>query len=312
MTALVASWTLMLLTVLAVSFGHQVIGHAHETRATDAADDLAAVARSGVALGRSYLDRWVTRDTGSALTDLLATDREPAPLSAVDLSWTNDPRLRRIPVGRGFVSIGYVDEGPRGARTVHGLQDENRRVPITLIDRETARSIPGLSPEAVEAIAAWNADPETYRDFALESWPGLDPRSRATLARLVTTTARTVNVNTASAEVLTLLGIPAAGARKIVARRHGPDGVPGTADDRPFTTLDDPEGGLRECALDAIESAAVSFLVGRGTLTTTSDVFRIRSRGWFDENGPWCEIEAILDHSDDAWEVRSWTLKRSA
>ena len=306
MTALVASWLLVLLTVLAVSFGHQVVGHAHATLGTGDADELASLARSGVAFGQRYLDRWVRSEPESALG--ASTSEEIGP---VDLAWTNDPRLRVVPVGSGFVSIGYAIEEQNGPRTRYGFEDENRRVPLTLIDRPAARRIPGLSPEAVDAIGAWRADADAHRNVDLDTWPGIDARSRAILDRLVTPFARNVNVNTASVEVLELLGVPLEGARKLVAHRNGPDTLPGTADDRLFTRLDDPEGGLRGVGLSADESAAVAFLVGRGHLTVTSDVFRVRSRGWTDEMGPWCEITAVLDCSSGEWEVRSWTQRRS-
>lgn len=306
MTALVASWVLILLTVFAVSFGHQAAGSVHQTQWDAQRQDLAALARSGVAFSQGYLEQWIVDD----VPDLLAPE---APIQTsptdVDLSWRDDPRLRAVRVGHGNVSIGYVREGVNGVRTVHGFQDENSRVPVSLLDARAAQRLSGLSPEAVQALAALRADPDRFRNVAAQDWPGLDERSREALGRLVTVFAERVNVNTAPVEVLIALGVPTAGARKLVSRRDGPDAIAGTRDDRLFSTLDDPEGGLRECGLSGDEAAAVAFLVGRGYLTTRSDVFRVRCRGWVEEFGPWCEIEAVLDRSSGEWEVRSWTQR---
>jgi hypothetical protein len=308
-TALVASWVLILLTVLSVSFGHQVASSAHQTQWDGERQHLATLARSGVALSQCYLDRWID-ESQPDLAGLL-TPADEAARPALDLSWQDDPRLRAVPVGRGYVSIGYVRESADGPRTIHGIRDENSRVPVSLLDARAAQRLGGLSPEAVEALAVLRADPDRFRNVDPRSWPGLDARSRETLDRLVTAYATTVNINTASVEVLTALGIPAPGARKLLTRRDGPDGVAGTADDRLFTSLDDPEGGLRDCNLSGDEAAMVTFLAGRGHLTTRSDVFRVRSRGWVKEYGPWCEIEAVLDCSSGGWEVRSWTQRRN-
>lgn len=315
--AVVASWVLILLTVFAVSVGHQVVTCVREAQQSSDDGELAALARSGIAFSQHYLDEWFVETTSAASLGLRAAITGGGPDAAIsrpesDLSWQDDPRLRAIRVGAGWVSLGRVVADAGRTRTVHGIEDENRRVPLVLLDARAVRSIGGLSPEAIDALDAVRTDPDRFGSLDPRAWPRLDARSRETIARLITPYARRVNVNTASIEVLVALGIPAEGARKLVAHRNGPDGVQSTADDRLFTTLEDTEGGLRACGLGPSEASTVAFLVGRGYLTTQSDVFRVRSRGWVEEFGPWCEIEAVLDRSSGRWEVRSWTRTRSS
>ena len=301
MTALVASWVLILLTVVSVTFGHEVSAGLREARWNQERAQLEAYARAGVEFSRRYLEPQLRLAVVGQLEDTSA--------SVEATRWARDQLLRDVAVGEGHFTLGYLTQRNGKATTEYGLVDENRKVPLDLLDDATLRSLPGLTPAAVAILQEIRQSQREADDLTvdLSDLPGLDEAGRTTLRELVTSHASHVNINTATAGSLTALGIPSAGAEKIVRYRNGADGEPFTSDDSLFTDLENPEGGLRECRLDSGEAAAVSFLASAGYLDTRSDTFRIRSRGWTNPIGAFCEIETVVRFEGDGWEVRTWT-----
>jgi len=279
-TLLLTLWVLTLFSVFGLSFGREARTDYRLTRLAEERLLARRLALSGVALAEELLLR-----TGR--------NRWDAPVEG----WDRNPALREIPLGAGRCSLGYSEGAGRRVRSVAGCQDEERRLPLDRASRAMLARLPGLTARGIEALLR-------FRDAAP---PGADPAGapgltegerRAARAYLTTFPSAGVNVNTAPAEVLEALGIPHPLARRIVARRNGPDGQPGTGDDAPFTSVTDPAGGLGECGLGPREGATISHLARAGLLTVRSELFHVRARGWTETGGVLYEVEAVLRRTE--------------
>jgi len=88
-----------------------------------------------------------------------------------------------------------------------------------------------------------------------------------------TTTSGTVNVNTASPIVLqAMLGLDDVQVQAVLARRDGPDGIPGTEDDQPFRSVDEffsIVGNMDPATRQSVQ----------GVASVTSTFFTVKSTG---------------------------------
>ncbi|HVM59705.1 MAG TPA: type II secretion system minor pseudopilin GspK [Verrucomicrobiae bacterium] len=102
---------------------------------------------------------------------------------------------------------------------------------------------------------------------------GTDPAQPGLAEVFTAMSSGQINVNTASATVLqAMLGLSDAQVQAVMARRDGPDGVPGTDDDLPFHT---PAEFIATVGnLDAPTQEA-----DQGLITVTSSFFTIKSTG---------------------------------
>jgi hypothetical protein len=288
MSVLVVSWILTLLSMFSLSFNEEVRSDLRLTRFQAEEAQARALARSGVAIARGVL-----RETGKNEWD--------APVEG----WDRNPELfRRLRLGDGFVSVGrHEGQGPN-MEAVYGVEDENRRIPLHLVDRELLERLPGMSPEAIEAVLSHVESGGRMPWLA----PGLEGEALASIrAYLSGGEAGGVNINTAPQAVLVALGLPKSCVRKVLERRNGPDGRVGTEDDEPFTSLLVPTGGVAELELDSDEAARLSILAREEALVVTSGTFRVRSRGWVAGRKSCAEIEAILKRTETGTlEIVDW------
>ena len=133
---------------------------------------------------------------------------------------------------------------------VPGIVDEQRKLNINTAERAMLQDLnAAITAQVAKAIVARRLERPFQRVLELAEVDGIDrafltdprPGAKGGLISLLTTYGDgRVNVNTASAAVLGSLGtLTAEQAEKIIARRNGEDGLPGTEDDTPFTSVDE-------------------------------------------------------------------------
>jgi general secretion pathway protein K len=119
---------------------------------------------------------------------------------------------------------------------------------------------------------------------------------------LTTSSAGTVNVNTASSQVLqALLGLDETQVAAILTRRDGPDGIPGTDDDLPFRSVEEFLGSIGALSDNAKQEA--SPLLG-----VSSTYFRVESTGEW--GGVKHTISAVLYRQGNDCIIASWNESR--
>lgn len=128
---------------------------------------------------------------------------------------------------------------------------------------------------------------------------GVDSTLLTTLRPYVTVWGDKVNLNTAPAVVLQAIGISASGAEKLAAYTAGPDGKPGTKDDRQWTSV---AACPAEAALSPEETA--TFSAASGWLTTTSTTYAIRAEGPVPGRPTPRVIECLVDST--TWKIVAW------
>ena len=120
--------------------------------------------------------------------------------------------------------------------------------------------------------------------------------------------ANAVNLNSASAEVLRAVGLPASTVDKLLAWRAGRDRLLGTGDDQRFTGLRPDDRDLRECRLNSEEAAVLAFLVASGRLRVTSRHYCVSAYGWSKDLAGICEMRAVLVKPEsDAVRIVEWS-----
>lgn len=114
-----------------------------------------------------------------------------------------------------------------------------------------------------------------------------------------------VNVNTASREVLTALGMDEELAGKIIEFRMGADGKEGTGDDNYCSSVGNITSAISTIKnLSGSEMAQLSNLVAKAALGVSASYFMINSRGLLKQRELAIDIESIVDRNA---KVVSWT-----
>lgn len=282
MTVVVVSWILVLLAVFGFNQTRDVIA---ESRAVDRGIErhrVRACARSGVEFARQVLEN----TPPEARRRLTRSDAEN-PLAGIHACGS----------GRFVVGVHRFD-GWAETWTC-GLQDEGARLPVTIADAAGLARLRGLSDSATNAILDAVETAGANRMAPLEAL-GLDGPSLASATMYLSRYGTTVNVNTASKEVLRAVGVPRRAAEHFLAWRAGPDRIEGTADDRELGQVDELFEPGHECRLSRDEAVTISYLQATGRLSTHSDHFRLIARGWIPGEHAICEIEVVLELRDDA------------
>lgn len=283
MTTVLASWILVLLSTLAIALSVHV---RTETRLQQRlSDQLRSEALAEAALAQAEILLWPIDQ------DALVTSFE----------LTLPPAFAgSFPLARGWFAL----ESPFAdalTPSPPALEDEDRRLPLEHITREGLTALGVTDPGAQsELLAAREGTIAQWRVALATS--GIDSTQQHLLERCVTpfpTTA--LNLNTAEIGALRAAGVPPSACDKIEHYRVGSDGVQATADDRGFTELTDPEGGLRALHLNSAEAAVLSLLVDRGVLGTTSSVYRLRGWGWLEEGPGVCQLDIVVARKNDRW-----------
>jgi len=109
-----------------------------------------------------------------------------------------------------------------------------------------------------------------------------------------------VNVNTASAQVLSSLGLPDSLVTKIVTARQGKDGLEATGDDHVFLQTFDIAADVNAIvALTLDEARAIDALSMKGYLTTNSFYYSIQATGKLASRSTVKTVRAVYSSRDD-------------
>ncbi len=288
-------WILALLTLVGVSLAKKVVMGLRLDSYMWQVTEAEWLARAGVhhAIAILRLD---------ALTD--ATP----PSDALVEPWAYRPKLfRKIACGKGAFEISYTDhDAPSGDAVVYGIIDENRKININRVPREILIRLPEMTPQKIAALLDWRDSDDQPREFGAENsfyqsldnpYPckngeldyleeitfikGFTEADVERLRSLVTVYGDgTVNINTASAKVLRILGISANLAKEIVHLRWGKDELPFTTDDVVFRSSVEIVPTLRKLLnIKPEDQMVLNGLVGAGILGVVSTHFTIRSSG---------------------------------
>ena len=191
---------------------------------------------------------------------------------------------------------------------VPGIRDEAGRLPVALLDSITLATLPGMTKHGVKVILNAKRAAGLHRMPPFNLLTDLDGSSLESADQYITRYGSTVNVNSASVEVLVALGLPERAAGKLVEWRSGSDRIPGTADDRHFLSLEGNNERVRACALNSEEAAVLALLHGAKKLTVKPRFFQLVSRGWGDQYNGICEIRVVLEKQDrGATRIMEWT-----
>ena len=163
---------------------------------------------------------------------------------------------------------------PEGAWRARA-EDDGGKICVNTTPRSVLARLPESSPALAEAMTARRAE-RPFRHLAeLAFVPGVSAEQLRLWRSLLTPLGRgPVNVNSASADVLEVLGLTRGAAERFVAWRRGGDGELGTADDH---VIRDP-GELADAAARVLrpgEAVVLTNLVASGDLGVQSRAFRI-------------------------------------
>ncbi len=276
MSVVIVAWILVLVGAFGLNHARDVVLDSRTVRDEVSRHQLRAWARSGVSLARFELAS-VTPDLRYRLV----------------LPGADNPLEGTRACGEGRFVVGSTGGFAGRDIWLPGLADEAARLPVAVADSAALDLLPGMTSVGIARILQARRTAGDAPVPPFETMP-LDDESLTCARRYLTRFGRTVNLNTASAEVLRALGLPTTAVGKLMHVRNGRDGVPGTADDRMFSSLDSATGELRECRLNSEEAAILAFLTSAGRLTTTSDIYSVAARGWAEGHDGVCEIRAVL------------------
>lgn len=317
-------WILALLTLVGVSLAEKVVQGLRLDSYIWQASEARWLARAGVhhALAILRLDA--------------VTDAKP-PYDALVEPWAHRPELfQNIACGKGIFEIFYIDHNaPSGETIRYGIIDENRKININRVPREILIRLPEMTPQKVAALLDWRDRDDQPREFGAENsfyqsldtpYPckngeldyleeitlikGFTEADVARLRSLVTVYGDgTVNINTASTEVLRMLGLSANLAKGIVHIRWGKDELPFTKDDVVFRSAVDIMPTLRKLTdVTPEDQVVLNGLVGAGILGVVSTHFTIHSRGIVpgaEEMGK-SVIATVYRKNRDEMEIVNW------
>ncbi|MBI1883657.1 MAG: general secretion pathway protein GspK [Chlamydiae bacterium] len=239
-------------------------------------------------------------------------------------------------MGDGKFSVSYEEMDVESKiKTRYGIVDEERKININTAPKQVLLNLPEASEEIVDAIVDWrdqNSSPEPkgaekdyYEDLDIP-YPAknapLEHLSELLLVKGMTQEILKkwgglitlygdgkVNINTASTEVLQILGLDEDLIEKIVEYRKGPDELLGTDDDGVFAD----EGAIARTLFDAepLSSTDVSQLVNlvaKGLLGVKSKHFLVQSFAMPSGSDRAArKVEAVVEHvQGDEVKIIAW------
>lgn len=232
-------------------------------------------------------------------SQLLARDPPDVPYDAPSEAWGQTPAAE-IPFNGGTFRYRIVDE--------------QARIPLNSVPAEILPllRLPGFTVAAVDGLLArrqLNKNPAHAGELA--ALEGFEAGALGALEPLVTFhPTGAVNLNTAPAPVLSVLGLSPSLSDGIAAYRNGPDGTPGTPDDRVFTDVElivpDLEGAMGPFTPE--DQAAIGGLISSQMLGVRSSFFRVALEGWSSAHRVHRSAVAIVQRGGqgDAPNVRGW------
>ena len=316
---IVSLWALAILFLLAVGLAYRV---GLELRMTRYAED--------------RLKAFYIAKAGLSRAMALLGDESSNGTNAYNGKWSEDPSLlKEKEVGDGMYSVSYPFQGTEAVKGVrYGMEDEESRISLNAADAAILQKVPGLDEAVALSIRAWRGDkdltPEqtASEDDYYATLPNPYPRKGKpfeTLEELLLVKGMTpslfetikdhftvygsgkVNLNTADAETLRLLGLEEAISRRLTEARKGEDGILGTEDDLVFKTVPDLVSVevIHLLELDQDQQLALSnFLSARqGMLTVEATVFRVHVEGKMRQGNVRKQIVAVVDRERN---IRYW------
>ncbi len=232
-------------------------------------------------------------------------------------NWSDNPAVfEQIPVGLGDASVHYRFESSDGrAEERYGISDEERKININTANPAVIERLFKLvasldetkAQELAAAIVDWRdsdsslsiplgSAEDAYYDDAPEPYnckdssfevleelllvKGMSQSLYDTVAGFLTVHgAGSVNINTASEQVLAALDIEERVVEEILKFRAGEDEVWGSADDDFFEAPDSIVADLsQKASLSVSEIANISNIVSAGLLGTRASAFMVQSR----------------------------------
>ncbi|MFQ5650500.1 MAG: general secretion pathway protein GspK [bacterium] len=293
--SITALWILALLSLLTAGLvRNAVVGlrlESYTLRATEAV----WLARAGVYQAIAVLKSTSAEDTVDSY-------------HAFTQAWAYSPALfKQIRCGVGFFEVGYSNESGRDdvRQPIYGVCDENRKININHAPAEALLRLPGMKAEKVAALMDWRDEDNETRPGGAEanyyehnaSYPckngkfdfveelrlvkGFNEEEVRQLAPWITVHGDgKVNINTAPAEVLSMLGIRKEVAKAITKVRQGHDDSPFTGDDIAFKVPGDLVTQLNQLIkLKPSDQVLLNRLVSEGSLGVQSTHFTIHAVG---------------------------------
>ncbi len=311
-------FSLIFLSLLAFSVGYTVRQKMDVVRRFEARENLRLAAEAAV-----------------QQASLVLIEKGEGAYHALNQPWANNAPLwknARI----GAVELSILARGKKeDADAVYGLRDEDRKINLNRglpralqlifenvahVEKEEARRI-------VSAIRDWVDEDEDLNDGGAESkdylnrqppygaknammndlqellWvQGMTPEIFSKVKPYLTLDASSVNVNTASQEVLTAMGLSSSLAAKMIQYRAGKDHQEGTSDDGLFKSLDEVADVLsRTVYLNEADLKNLEYVLSQG--------FSVKSSFYN------AEIDAHVNHRqsikvnavlDDKGKVQRW------
>jgi len=256
-------------------------------------------------------------------------------------SWSNNEgAFRDVWLGnvKFSVSYGYQDYFSRTSKTMYGITDEERKININRANLATLKNLffnLGLDAQDAQNLAAciidWR-DPDSMLSIPLGSAEGAyyenlpqpyqaknEDFTHLNELLLVKGVSRgvfdkikdfitiygdgKVNINTATPEVLSSLGMDKSLVAKIIAFRYGADELLGTRDDGVFQETGTLLEQLSQTnALSDMEASQLANLASSGSLVTVSANFMIKSTATLGntiEGAPGKEIVCVVKHTGE-------------
>ena len=312
-------WCLSVLAVFSVSLASSVKEKAAFAKIINTPDSLYSIAYSGIEQARG----------------LIREEEETPVYSTFLDRWVNNPSVfRQVSLGDGHFTVSRsvsVGEGSTGSAEWFGLEDEEGKININTADAQTLTRVLKIaakldSDQAEElafAMVDWRDQDSNYShpEYGAEDkdYEGLKkpyfskdaPYQALDELLLVKGINRdifdrirgfisvygsgAVDVNTASKEVLTMLGFNQRLVDKILFYRQGPDGLDGTADDRFFVQGASIASDLDKIILlDFAEKTALENAAAGAKLDVVSNFFLVKSRA-VNLAGASVGAEAVID-----------------
>ena len=237
--------------------------------------------------------------------------------------------LKDIALGNGFFTVSYELEKDEEGKPLYlyGASDEEGKLNINKIGRDLLARLPDVTNEIASAVIDWR-DKDSLETFegaedgyyesldnpyeckdAPFSAPeelilvkGMTDEIYDGIKGMITVygESEAVNINTAPENVLKVLVGPdfETIASKIVNRRNGADGLPGTEDDNIFTDIN---AVSAQADLNQLEQ--VYFKNLKKYFKFSSNTFRVASRGKVRNGRVKKTIEAVVNRNDKTSQI---------
>lgn len=297
-------WTLVFLSVLAVSLGVKVRQRITLLDRLESRDKLQLIAESGI------------RKTIVLLNQDIEQNEAQFTCEAKVFRFNNEKEFSSMNLRDGSVEVSYEHNDGPGYLGVKrfGMLDEESKLNLNttseIVLRSLIKTVLGVDDtqghNLAQAIVDWREVTEgelkgfysdSYYDRLQDPYPpkkanfeiidelllvqGFDAPTFKRLSPYLTVYGDgRVNINTASRPVLTALGLEGDLADKVLSLRRGKDGIESTMDDYVFQKTDNIANELKGfMALNSSQAAVLEQLIQQGKFDTNSRHYSIRAQG---------------------------------